>query len=88
MFVLIACQVVDFQPYYSFNPRRMEDLRLGAAILQEALSREAEKDRRANVSKVSEKAVAEAVAQKVFVIPCIEAYLLLTLSCVGQIELH
>ncbi|KAJ7590985.1 hypothetical protein C8J56DRAFT_549192 [Mycena floridula] len=58
-------EVVKFQPWYTFNPRRIEDLRIGTVILQEALTLEREKQERASRSKVDEKAVAQAIAEKV-----------------------
>lgn len=58
-------QVEEFQPYYTFNSRRMDDLRLGAGILQEVLAREAEKESKSAVSKFTRKAEAEAVARQV-----------------------
>ncbi|KAJ8515050.1 hypothetical protein ONZ45_g7482 [Pleurotus djamor] len=58
-------EVKDFQPYYVFNPRKMEDLRLGAAMLKEAMSLQAEKDERSARSKELEKAAREEAALKV-----------------------
>ena len=54
-----------FQSYYVFNTNKMEDLRVGAAILKEALDRETEKEERAQRSKEEQKAVAAAAAQNV-----------------------
>ncbi|KAI6119315.1 hypothetical protein EDD16DRAFT_935552 [Pisolithus croceorrhizus] len=36
-------EVKDFQPYYVFNPRHVADLRIGAAILAEAIDLEEKK---------------------------------------------
>ncbi|KAG6844913.1 hypothetical protein H0H87_002612 [Tephrocybe sp. NHM501043] len=58
-------KVKNFQPYYTFNPRRMEDLRTGTAILKEFVDLENERAERAARSKVDQKAVAAAVAQQV-----------------------
>lgn len=58
-------QVKNFQPYYTFNPRRMEDLRTGTAILKEFVDLEAERAERAARSKVDQKAVAAEVANQV-----------------------
>lgn len=57
-------QVKDFQPYYSFNPRRMHQLRIGADMLREALTLVSEREARAAQAKKNEKAVAEAAAEK------------------------
>ena len=54
-----------FQSYYVFNTNKMEDLRVGAAILKEALDRETEKEERAQRGKEEQKAVAAAAAQNV-----------------------
>jgi hypothetical protein len=56
---------VNFQPYYRFNSRKMVDLRIGAAILKEAVDLEAEKQERLNQSKREEKALAAAAANNV-----------------------
>ncbi|KAF8639673.1 hypothetical protein AX17_000937 [Amanita inopinata Kibby_2008] len=58
-------QVRDFQPYYVHNPRYVEDLHVGAAILKEFIDLEAMKAERAVQAKKEEKAVAEAAALKV-----------------------
>lgn len=55
----------NFQPLYVFNPRKMSDLRMGAAILKETIDLENEKQDRAERSKKEEKSAAEAVANKV-----------------------
>jgi hypothetical protein len=60
--------VKNFQPFYTFNSRRIEDLRLGAAILKEFVDLENEKAERAARSKVDQKAVAEAITQQVSVV--------------------
>jgi hypothetical protein len=57
--------VENFQPYYRFNPRKMTDLRIGAAILQESVDLEAARQERLQRSKKEEKAVAAAVANNV-----------------------
>ncbi|KAF5387811.1 hypothetical protein D9615_000439 [Tricholomella constricta] len=54
-------EVKNFQPYYTFNARRMEDLRTGTAILKEFVDLENERAERAARSKVDQKAVAAAV---------------------------
>ncbi|KZP15642.1 hypothetical protein FIBSPDRAFT_665209, partial [Athelia psychrophila] len=40
-------EVEDLQPYYRFNPEKMIDLRVGAAILKEAIELDTEKQERA-----------------------------------------
>jgi hypothetical protein len=60
--------VKNFQPFYTFNSRRVEDLRLGAAILKEFVDLENEKAERAARSKVDQKAVTEAITQQVGVV--------------------
>lgn len=57
--------MVDFQPYYVFRPRYMEDLRLGATILREYLDLEAQKAERVARAKANEKANAAAAAERV-----------------------
>ncbi|KAJ6599035.1 hypothetical protein DFH09DRAFT_1303593 [Mycena vulgaris] len=58
-------EVEDFQPFYTFNPRRMDHLRIGADMLREAIALESEKQARAVQSKKEEKAVADAAAEKI-----------------------
>ncbi|KII95164.1 hypothetical protein PLICRDRAFT_128697 [Plicaturopsis crispa FD-325 SS-3] len=58
-------EVKDFQPYYVFNARKMEDLRIGSAMLEETLVTEREKEERQKRAKAEEKAAAAAVAQNV-----------------------
>lgn len=58
-------EVKNFQPYYVFNPRKLHDLQIGAAILKEALNRQSEKDERASRAKQEEKEATEAALLKV-----------------------
>ena len=58
-------KVEKFQPYYVFNPRKMADLRIGAAILKDFVELEDKKREAAEQSKKAEKAAAEAAANKV-----------------------
>ncbi|KAL0949526.1 hypothetical protein HGRIS_009577 [Hohenbuehelia grisea] len=58
-------EVKNFQPYYVFNPRRKDDLLIGAAILKDAIELETSKHDRAVKSKQEEKAAIEAAALKV-----------------------
>lgn len=55
----------NFQPSYAFNPRHLEDLRVGNAILKERLDLEEEKDKKSTVRKETEKERKEAVALSV-----------------------
>ena len=57
--------MVDFQPYYVWNPRHLEDLRVGSAIIKEALEREMVREERAARQKAEEKAAHEAAVGKV-----------------------
>ncbi|KAG5722273.1 hypothetical protein E4T56_gene10012 [Termitomyces sp. T112] len=58
-------EVKNFQPYYTFNSRHMDDLRTGTAILKEFVDLENQRAERAARSKVDQKAVAAALAQQV-----------------------
>lgn len=58
-------QVENFQPFYRFIPRYMDDLRIGAKILRDHLELEMEKEERAARAKANEKANAAAAAEKV-----------------------
>ncbi|KAF9492829.1 hypothetical protein BDN71DRAFT_1432963 [Pleurotus eryngii] len=58
-------EVKNFQPYYVFNPRKLHDLQIGAAILKEALDRQSEKDERASRATQEEKEATEAALLKV-----------------------
>jgi hypothetical protein len=55
--------VKDFQPYYVFNTRKMAYLRIGAAILKEAIDLETQKQECLQRSKEEQKAAAAAVTQ-------------------------
>lgn len=55
----------NFQPFYTFNPRHLEDLRLGSTILKEFVDLENEKAERAARSKVDQKAVTAAFTNQV-----------------------
>ena len=57
--------MVDFQPYYKFNPKHRHELEIGAACLREYVNRETEKAERAAEAKKNEKAAKEAAALKV-----------------------
>ena len=58
-------QVENFQPYYRWNPRHMEELKVGAEMLEEALLVIQRKEEQANVSKLSQKEVQAQIAEKV-----------------------
>ena len=58
-------QVENFQPFYIFRKRHMEDLRIGAAMIQEALDRELVKEERDQRRRAEEKAAHEAAVAKV-----------------------
>ncbi|KAG9317686.1 hypothetical protein JVU11DRAFT_1898 [Chiua virens] len=58
-------KVTDFQSYYAFHPSKMADLRIGAAILDEALERETAKEARTLRNREEQKAAATAAAQNV-----------------------
>ncbi|KXN89617.1 hypothetical protein AN958_05484 [Leucoagaricus sp. SymC.cos] len=58
-------EVKDFQPYYTFNPRYMEDLHIGRSILYNHIKLETEKMERAARARANEKANAAAAAQRV-----------------------
>ncbi|KAI0660974.1 hypothetical protein C8Q70DRAFT_973882 [Cubamyces menziesii] len=58
-------QVENFQPYYVFNQRYMEDLKIGAAMIKEALERELVKEEREQRRRAEEKAAHEAAVAKV-----------------------
>jgi len=49
-------EVENFTPYYTFNKKRMTDLRIGAEILKETLDRELPKDQKAEEAIKNEKA--------------------------------
>jgi hypothetical protein len=58
-------EVQNFQPFYTFNRRHMEDLRIGNNILVDYIDLETEKQERAARSKKNEKASIEAAAERV-----------------------
>lgn len=58
-------EVENFQPYYGFNPRKLEDLRIGIAILNEVLTLDDQKQQRMTSTKQQEKAAREAAKQQV-----------------------
>ncbi|KAI9001003.1 hypothetical protein BD414DRAFT_404668 [Trametes punicea] len=60
-------QVENFQPYYVFNERHMEDLKLGAAMIREALDRELVKEEREQRRRAEEKAAHEAAVAKALI---------------------
>jgi len=60
-------EVANFQPFYSFSPtpKNMNNLRIGAAVLKEALDRNAQKVEQAKLNRVDPKAVQREIALKV-----------------------
>lgn len=58
-------QVENFQPFYIFNKRYATDLRIGAAIIREALERETTKEEVVARKRAEEKAAHEAAVAKV-----------------------
>ncbi|KAI0832429.1 hypothetical protein BC628DRAFT_1346598 [Trametes gibbosa] len=58
-------QVENFQPYYIFNKRYFEDLKIGAAMIKEALERELVKEERDQRRRADEKAAHDAAVAKV-----------------------
>ncbi|CDO75594.1 hypothetical protein BN946_scf184858.g34 [Trametes cinnabarina] len=58
-------QIEDFQPYYVFNKRHMNDLKIGAAMIKEAVDRELVKEEREQRRRADEKAAHEAAVAKV-----------------------
>jgi len=58
-------EVHNFQPFYTFNQRHMEDLRIGNSILKDYVDLETEKQERIAQAKKNEKASIEAAAEKV-----------------------
>ncbi|KAI0677544.1 hypothetical protein C8Q78DRAFT_96843 [Trametes maxima] len=58
-------QVENFQPYYIFHPRHMDNLKIGAAMIKEALDRELVKEDRDQRKRAEEKAAHEAAVVKV-----------------------
>jgi hypothetical protein len=60
-----AIKVIDFQPLYIFNPKFIQDLNLGAAILKDYIELTSEKELRAEMAKKNEKITKEEAAKKV-----------------------
>ncbi|KAL4242011.1 hypothetical protein ABKN59_000458 [Abortiporus biennis] len=58
-------EVQNFQPYYVWHKRRMNELQVGNAILKEMLELETSKEERLAQAKKEEKAIAEAAKAKV-----------------------
>ncbi|EIW61950.1 uncharacterized protein TRAVEDRAFT_163609 [Trametes versicolor FP-101664 SS1] len=58
-------EVENFQPFYIFKKRHMEDLQIGAAMIKEALDRELVKEGRDQRRRAEEKAAHEAAVAKV-----------------------
>lgn len=58
-------EVHNFQPYYTFHRKHMEDLQMGASILKEYIALESQKQDRALTAKKNEKAAHDAAAERV-----------------------
>ncbi|KAI0771636.1 hypothetical protein BD413DRAFT_445850, partial [Trametes elegans] len=58
-------EVENFQPFYIFNMRHMDDLKIGAAMIKEALDRELVKEERDHRRRADEKAAHEAAVAQV-----------------------
>lgn len=60
-------EVANFQPFYGFNstPKNMDNLRIGAAVLREALDRNTQKMEQAKLNRIDPKAVQREIALKV-----------------------
>ncbi|CAA7259800.1 unnamed protein product [Cyclocybe aegerita] len=58
-------EVHNFQPYYRFHHRHMEELQIGTKVLKEFVSLEAERQERIAKAKAGEKAAREAAAELV-----------------------
>jgi len=58
-------QVQNFQPMYVHQPRRIEELRIGAAILREEVERSEQQKLLAERAKVADKYAAQEAAAKV-----------------------
>ncbi|KAH9853464.1 hypothetical protein C2E23DRAFT_821546 [Lenzites betulinus] len=58
-------EVENFQPFYIFNKRYLDDLHIGAAMIKEALERELVKEERDQRRRADEKAAHDAAVAKV-----------------------
>lgn len=58
-------EVEEFQPYYTFNPSRINDLRIGSKIIEDALKLHTEKEERVAATRKAEKEAKEQAAEKV-----------------------
>ncbi|KAH9951579.1 hypothetical protein B0H21DRAFT_818030 [Amylocystis lapponica] len=58
-------EVENLQPFYVFNKRRLNDLRIGTAVLEEVMERELEREAREQRAKEEEKAAKAAQVEKV-----------------------
>jgi len=58
-------EVKDFQPFYTWNPKFKDDLRIGVDMLREAVILDTEKRERAESARKVEKAAADAVKRNV-----------------------
>ncbi|KIY71471.1 hypothetical protein CYLTODRAFT_435250 [Cylindrobasidium torrendii FP15055 ss-10] len=61
----LPIQVVNFQPYYTWNPKKLQELKIGCAMIKETVTLETEKEERAKSSREAEKAAKLAAAERV-----------------------
>ena len=60
-------EVENFQPYYAFHPspKKLDDLRIGASVLEETFDKMARAREQAKLNRVDPKAVTREAALKV-----------------------
>lgn len=63
-FDIVLLEVKNFQPYYVFHKRHLEDLKIGAAILKDYITTETTKEERTALAKKNEKEAHDAAAEK------------------------
>ena len=63
--ILVAVQVENFQPFYIFNKRFMNDMKIGNAIIKEFLGLEDTKTEHQERARREEKAARDAAKDKV-----------------------
>jgi hypothetical protein len=61
---MVVLEVKNFQPYYIFHERYLEDLKIGTAILKEYITTETTKEERIALAKKNEKEAHDAAAEK------------------------
>jgi len=58
-------EIENFQPFYVWHTKYLNDLKIGVAVLKEAMERENEKEERLERARLEEKAVADAQKAKI-----------------------